>query len=106
MAISRVGPVGEHPRPAPSNGDRRSGARTPIETSVAHSSVEGTASDRVFLSETARVIAGVLSKAASKLRLSPAELRAMMEPAEEDHPLKPKRAGDDSLSNPEDRHAR
>ncbi len=102
MAISPVGPVEGSPSSAPSSGDRRPAFRTPRTTSGSPAETE--AGDHVFLSETARDIASAAFHEEPQLHLSPAELRAMIAPEDEDETLKSARAKDDSSSNTEERH--
>ena len=103
MAINPIGPVGESPLPAPSNGDRRSITWTPRTTSTV-SSANGDVEDSVLVSDAARDIAAAAAHEEVELNLSPAELRAMTAPKSADKSLKSTRTTDDSSSNTEERH--
>ena len=104
MAISPVRSVGVSSEPAPGGADRRSPSRTARAGSAA-TPAEGHAADRVFLSETARRLAKALTKDEPQLHLSPAELRAMIEPKSESI-LQSPRTRDDGSSHAEERHVR
>jgi hypothetical protein len=105
MAISPIGPVGASSLPEPTSGDRRSASWTQ-RTTDAGPSATADVGDRVLLSDTARGIAAAANQAEVELRLSPAELRAMIAPETEASHLTSAQSTDESSSTSEEHHVR